>query len=115
AVSVFHFVSLSDSGTTAATRDVITDFISSHAPGVDEGGGFIDVSAIDAIKGTPANDDFTFIGLSKWHHVAGELRYVWTATQTFVEADVNGDAKVDFSVALDGHHTLTTADFVGLV
>ena len=59
------------------------------------------MSAIDAITGTPANDDFTFIGLSKWHHVAGELRYVWTATQTIVEADVNGDAKVDFSVALN--------------
>ncbi len=72
------------------------------------------MSAIDAVAGTAVNDDFSFIGLGKWHHVAGELRYVWTATQTFVEADVNGDAKVDFSIALDGHHTLTTADFIGV-
>jgi hypothetical protein len=105
----FHFLSLSDSGVTRATRDLITDFVNATDPGFRD---LIDLSAIDAIKSTPANDDFTFIGLSKWHHVAGELRYVWTATQTFVEADVNGDAKVDFSIALDGHLTLTAADFV---
>jgi Ca2+-binding RTX toxin-like protein len=112
AADTFHFLSLSDSGVTRATRDLITDFVNATDPGFRD---LIDLSAIDAITGTPANDDFTFIGLSKWHHVAGELRYVWTATQTFVEADVNGDAKVDFSIALDGHLTLTAADFVGLV
>jgi Ca2+-binding RTX toxin-like protein len=103
---IFHFQSLSDSGVTAATRDVITDF--------QAGACFIDLSQIDAIKGTPGSD-FTFIGESKWHHVAGELCYVSTATQTIVEADVNGDAKVDFSVALDGHHALTATDFIGVV
>jgi len=72
----------------------------------------IDLSAIDAVAGTAFNDPFAFIGRDKWHHVAGELRYVWTADQTIVEADVNGDAKVDFSIAPVGHHTLTAADFV---
>lgn len=107
----FHFLSMSDSGVTAKTRDVITDFDNTASAGRD----IIDLSAIDAIIGTPTNDDFSFIGLEKWHHVAGELRYVWTATQTFVEADVNGDAKADFSIALDGHHTLSAADFTGVV
>jgi serralysin len=110
---IFHFESVTDSGVTAATRDVITDFSSGSGPGTS--GCFIDLSAIDAIKGTPANDDFTFIGESKWHHVAGELRYVSTQTQTFVEADVNGDAKADFSIALNGHHALTADDFIGVV
>jgi Ca2+-binding RTX toxin-like protein len=110
---IFHFESVTDSGVTAATRDIITDFGSGSGPGTT--GCFIDLSVIDAIKGTPANDDFTFIGESKWHHVAGELRYVSTQTQTIVEADVNGDAKVDFSIALNGHHALTADDFIGVV
>jgi Ca2+-binding RTX toxin-like protein len=113
ATNTFHFQSLSDSGVTAATRDVITDFLSSHAPGVAIGGDFIDLSAIDAIPATKGvDDDFTFIGVNPWGHNAGELRYLWTANQTIVEADVNGDAKADFSIALDGHHTLNTTDFI---
>ena len=60
-------------------------------------------------------DDFTFIGQDKWHHIAGELRYVSTATQTIVEADVNGDVKVDFSVALDGDVALTVGNFIGVM
>jgi hypothetical protein len=110
AADTFHFLALSESGPTRATRDVITDFNNTATVGFRD---FIDLSAIDAIPGTKGVvDNFSFIGQSKWHHVAGELRFVWTATQTFVEADVNGDAKVDFSIALDGHHTLTAADFV---
>jgi Ca2+-binding RTX toxin-like protein len=107
----FHFLSVSDSGVTAQTRDVITDFDNISVGPRD----IIDLSTIDAVAGTAANDDFTFIGESKWHHVAGELRYVSTQTQTIVEADVNGDAKVDFSIALNGHHALTTADFIGVL
>jgi Ca2+-binding RTX toxin-like protein len=111
-VKTFHFQSLSDSGVTAATRDVITDFSSG---GGGPAGGFIDLSEIDAIKGTSANEDFTFIGFNKWNRTAGELRYVLTSTQTIIEADVNGDAKADFSIALDGHHTLTGTDFIGVI
>ena len=39
------------------------------------------------------------------------FRSAWGAGGPFVEADVNGDAKVDFSIALDGHITLTAVDF----
>jgi Ca2+-binding RTX toxin-like protein len=113
ATNIFHFQSLSDSGVSAATRDVITDFLSSHAAGVFSGGDFMDLSAIDAIPSTKGvDDDFSFIGANPWGHHAGELRYVFTADQTIVEADVNGDAKVDFSIALDGHHTLSATDFI---
>lgn len=107
--NTFHFLSVSDSGVTAKTRDVITDFDNTASVGLRD---IIDLAAIDAVAGTAVNDPFAFIGQDKWHHTAGELRYVWTATQTIVEADVNGDAKVDFSIALVGHHTLTAADFV---
>ncbi|HMN84508.1 MAG TPA: hypothetical protein PKA74_00755 [Bauldia sp.] len=113
--SIFHYTALSDSGPTAATRDLITDFLSGSAPGVVEGGSIIDLSAIDAIPKTKnVNDGFVFIGNSPWGRHAGELRYLWTAGQTIVEADVNGDGKADFSIALAGHHTPVASDFYGL-
>lgn len=108
---IFIYKALSDSGPTAATRDTITNFSGGGSPG--DFGDFIDLSAIDAIPATKGvDDDFSFIGASPWGHHAGELRYVFTADQTIVEADVNGDAKVDFSIALDGHHTLAATDFI---
>ena len=107
----YLYKALSDSGVTAATRDVITNFFPGGTPG--GSGAFIDLSAIDAIPATKGvDDDFSFIGQSSWHHSAGDLRYVFTATQTIVEADVNGDAKADFSIALDGHLTLAATDFI---
>jgi len=47
---------------TAATRDQITNFTPAGTPGFS--GDFIDLSEIDAIKGTSANEDFTFIGFN---------------------------------------------------
>ncbi|MEZ5829293.1 MAG: hypothetical protein R3D01_13340 [Hyphomicrobiales bacterium] len=105
------YKALSDSGVTAATRDVITHFSPGGTPGGN--GEFIDLSAIDAKPATNGiDDDFTFIGANPWGHHAGELRYLFTATQTIVEADINGDAKADFSIALNGHLTLAATDFI---
>ena len=109
-VNFFRYKALSDSGVTAATRDEITNFLGAP-PGTSRD--LIDLSPIDAIPATKGiDDDFTFIGNTKWGHHAGELRFVFTADQTIVEADVNGDAKADFSIALDGHHTLAATDFI---
>ena len=107
----YLYKELSDSGVTAATRDVITNFTPDGLTG--GSGAFIDLSAIDAIPGTKGiDDDFTFIGANPWGHHAGKLRYLFTTTQTIVEADVNGDAKADFSIALDGHLNLAATDFI---
>jgi Ca2+-binding RTX toxin-like protein len=103
---IFHYQSISNSGVTAATRDVIYDF---QANSIAK----IDLSAIDAVPGTKGVDeDFNFIGAGPWGHHAGDLRYLFTADHTIVEADVNGDAKADFSIALDGHHTLSATEFI---
>ncbi|MEZ5876139.1 MAG: hypothetical protein R3D30_15450, partial [Hyphomicrobiales bacterium] len=108
---LYTYKALSDSGVTAATRDVITHFSPGGTPGGN--GEFIDLSAIDAKPATNGiDDDFTFIGANPWGHHAGELRYLFTATQTIVEADINGDAKADFSIALNGHLTLAATDFI---
>jgi len=85
---------------TETTVDVITDFT--------RGRDKLDLSAIDAIFGTAANDAFAFIGSSAFSNVAGQVRYAGG----FVYADVNGDSVADLTIQLSGAPVLTTADFV---
>jgi len=100
----FVFGKGSFSGVTATTCDVIHDF--SHAEG-DK----IRLTAVDAKTGTTTNDAFAFIGMTAFHHVAGELRYEQINGQTFVQGDTNGDGLADFWIHLDGLQTLTVSDF----
>lgn len=99
----FYYTALTDSGVTVATRDVISTF----EVGIDQ----IDLSAIDAIRGG-INDNFFFVGMNTAFGAAGDLRAIWTATQTIIEGDVTGDGRADFSIALQGNLTLTGTDFV---
>lgn len=103
-VDTFVFSGLADSSTTSAARDVIRDF----QVGLDK----IDLSAIDAITGG-VDDGFTFIGTQAFSHTAGELRV--SASGALVMADVNGDGRADFTIAMvyfGADHTLTQNDFV---
>lgn len=85
---------------TDTAVDVITDFT--------RGRDRIDLSGIDAIAGTAANDAFAFIGSAAFSNVAGQVRYAGG----FVYADVNGDGLADLTIQLMGSPVLTTADFV---
>ncbi len=91
---------------TASARDRIVDFTQS-GPGRDR----MDVSAIDA--NTPAGGDqaFIFIGDEAFSGLAGQIRAVRAASDTFVEADVDGDGKADFALRLDDPLTLVNSDF----
>jgi Ca2+-binding RTX toxin-like protein len=104
-VDGFDYAALSDSGITAATRDVIADF----NPGVDQ----IDLHLIDANKTNAAgtNDTFDFKGTNvPFTGTAGELHAFWSAIGQIIEGDVNGDAKADFSIEIkDPTHTITLA------
>jgi serralysin len=104
----FYFTALADSGRTAATRDVITDFEGAGIIGGDK----ISLAAIDAIAGG-ADDTFHLLTspFSEFTGAAGELRYLWTGLETVIQGDVNGDAKADFSIALTGQHILGVDDF----
>jgi Ca2+-binding RTX toxin-like protein len=97
----FRYAALSDSGVTAATRDLVADFVQ----GVDK----IDLSLIDANKTTVADDPFQFIGNNvPFTGAPGQLHAFWTAIGQMVEGDVNGDAKADFSIELqDPTHAIT--------
>jgi Ca2+-binding RTX toxin-like protein len=99
----FIYQNVSDSGTTAATRDTITGFI----PGTD----IVDLSAIDADAGADGNQAFTFIDTAAFSHTAGELRYGHSGGNTIVKGDVDGDGAADFSLLLDGAFVLVGTDF----
>lgn len=85
--------------------DNITDFT--------RGQDVIDLSAIDASARTSGTQDFDFIGGS-YLREAGDLGvYVdYNNARTYVQGDLNGDRSFDFSIMLNGAHSLTEDDFV---
>jgi bile acid-coenzyme A ligase len=104
----FVFKSLTDTGITSSSRDLIVDF--SH--GVDR----IDLSAIDARSNVSGNDAFRFIETGSFSGKSGELHYVSRTlagvSSTIIEGDVNGDRLADFQIELSGRHALAASDFV---
>ncbi len=100
---VFVYASRFDSGTTAKTRDRITDF--------GRGNDHIDLSAIDADRTTPGNGTFTFIGEDAFTGNPAELRYQ-RGNRTIIEIDLDGDMTADMSIELIGNHSLTADDFI---
>jgi hypothetical protein len=108
----FIFTLSSQSGKTATTRDVITDF--QHL--IDD----IDLSGIDANGSAAGNGRFSFVAAkgAAFTGVKGQL--VWAQEnpagmardKTIVMGDINGDGRADFHIELTGLKTLTAADFV---
>ncbi|KAF0652375.1 calcium-binding protein, hemolysin-type [Cyanobium sp. Copco_Reservoir_LC18] len=103
----FLYATSAESGTTAATRDTITDF---EGAGV-AGGDLINVNAIDANTGAGGNQNFTFIGNAAFT-AAGQLRFFQDGTNTFVEANTTGVTGAEFTIQVNGLHTFVAADFV---
>lgn len=106
----FVFKSLTDSGPTFATRDVINGFI--H-------GDKIDLSAIDANTNASGDQRFSLVSAFSGHAaelVALRTTAVGAGTPSFLlMADVNGDAISDFSVrvyASQGVDKLYSWDFI---
>ncbi|MGI9127736.1 MAG: S8 family serine peptidase [Roseomonas sp.] len=97
---VFRFLTLADSA-VGSSRDVITAFSR-----VD--GDRIDLAMIDANTRLAGDEDFSFIGSAGFSRVAGQLRFAGGVLQ----ADVNGDARADMEIAVQGVSWLLTADFI---
>ena len=88
---VFVFAT-GDSGATQATRDRITDFVS----GTDR----IDLQAV--------LDAGRFIGRTAFDGTAGQVRFV----NGVLQADSDGDAVADFTLALTGVTAITAGDLI---
>lgn len=82
----------------------ITDF----ARGYD----LIDLSGIDAVSSTSANDAFRFIGNKGFSGSAGELHAISVKGGVMVEGDVNGDKIADFSIMVTSYTKMVATDFV---
>jgi Ca2+-binding RTX toxin-like protein len=72
----------------------------------------IDLSSIDAATRGRGNNAFTFIGDADFTGTAGQLHYYTDGSHTYICGDRNGDKVADFTICLDGLHTLHSSDFV---
>lgn len=99
---VFEVVTDSVAG---AARDVVTDFT--------QGQDVFDLHAIDANPATAALDALSWIGVSGFSGVAGQLRYSDLGTGgTLVQADLDGDKIADFQIYSTQRVELTSHDFL---
>ena len=94
----FIYNTINDSGTTGATRDVITDFA-----GADK----INLSKIDADKGVSGNQEFVFIGSDPFTE-AGQVRF----NNGLLSVNRNDDLTADMQIKLLG---VTTFDESSLI
>lgn len=99
----FVFKALSESA--GSTFDSIFDFSPRQTDR-------IDLSAIDASTMASGNQAFTFVGTAAFKGVAGELRYVKQASDTYIYADVNGDKLADLKIRLQESMALTKDYFI---
>lgn len=72
----------------------------------------IDLSGMDAISATPADDAFTFVGTAAFTNVAGQLRIQAAGADLQLLGDVNGDGTADFTIILTAITTLAATDIV---
>ncbi|WP_051000114.1 calcium-binding protein [Sinorhizobium fredii] len=99
------FVFKTPSESIGVNGDTIFDFLPAT-------GDRIDLSAIDASTKVAGDQAFTFVGTAAFRGVAGDLRYVKQASDTYVYGDVNGDKVADFKIRLDEAVTLTKDYFI---
>lgn len=102
---IFDYNSVGESGLTSARRDVISGFV--------RGEDRIDLTTIDAIASTRANEAFTFIG-TRAFSAAGQVRYVYdasTGTGT-LHGNVDADSTAEFSIAVTGVSAMSAANLI---
>lgn len=110
-IDQFVFRSTSDSSASAASADVITDFVR----GTDK----MSLSAIDALVSTATNNAFVWRGTSSFSSTtAGEVRYkkynnAGTSNDyTMVFVDNDADTAVEMAIRVNGLHNFTSSDFI---
>jgi Ca2+-binding RTX toxin-like protein len=100
----FVFNSVTESR-TAGGVDRIMDFSRAQ-------GDKIQLNVIDANTTKAGNQAFTFIAAAAFSGTAGELRFQKIGTDTHIQADVNGDGKIDMTVISDVVTSFIKTDFI---
>jgi len=86
-------------------RDVIKGF----ELGLDR----IDLSALDADSGLAGNQEFLFIGTASFTaDAAGQLRYTLLGNTLILEASIDEDADVEFSLIIEGISAISVAELI---
>jgi hypothetical protein len=102
----FNYSAVSNSGPTSGARDRILDF----EAGIDD----IDVTSIDAIAATGANDAFTaFIGNAAFT-AEGQIRAFQAGANTVIEFNTTGTTGAEMQIQLNNFTaaTLSFGDFI---
>ena len=97
---LFRFTALADS-VVGTSRDLITGFSRAE-------GDRVDLATIDANTRLSGDQAFAFIGDAGFGRIAGQLRFAGGVLQ----ADLNGDARADMEIAIQGVSTLLAADLI---
>jgi Ca2+-binding RTX toxin-like protein len=97
-VDRFDFNALAESGVTAATRDIISDFdAGSSTTSVDR----IDLLAIDANELIGGNQIFTFV-TGGGPLATGQARAVQAGANTLIQLNTDADAAAEMVIQLNG-------------
>ena len=99
----FRFGFTTESGKTAATRDVVHDFHNAED--------YLDLSQLDASTGRTGDQDPTFIG-QRAFTAEGQVRFFFEGDHTVVEVNTTGTSGADMQIQLDGRVQLAAADFL---
>ena len=107
---VFVFDSLGDSHSYQARSDgkkYVPDALTDFRSGEDR----IDLSGIDAVWGTEANEAFTLVGAAAFTNRPGELRWEQAVDRIHVFADVDGNGTADFHIIVMAD-SIAASDFI---
>jgi Ca2+-binding RTX toxin-like protein len=91
-----------DSG-TGGGADRITDFVNWDDK--------IDLRGVDANAIVAGDQAFSFIGTAAFSGTAGELRFAFDGTDTWLQGDTTGDGVSDFEIVFTGNIALFATDF----
>ncbi|WP_170915534.1 hypothetical protein RVR34_00125 [Microcystis aeruginosa FBCC-A68] len=101
----FRFQGIDESGSSQGTADIITDFSLAQ-------GDLIDISGIDAVASSVADNAFVFIGSSAFS-AAGQVRFFASSGMTYVSLNTNSDLNnVELMIALTGQLTMQQSHFL---
>jgi Ca2+-binding RTX toxin-like protein len=103
-----QYFAVTDSGTTAATRDEILQFTNGGTSTDDK----IDFSAMDGNSALAGNQAFTFRTGAFSTNVKSEIRVTVSGADSIVHVDTDSDTVAEMTILVVGVTGLTAADFI---